>query len=67
LEKLLAKYDMLIAISSSGNSSNIVNAAAKAMNKEVFTITLSGFSERNKLRQTGNVNIWIGVENYGIV
>ncbi|RMG82541.1 MAG: SIS domain-containing protein, partial [Bacteroidetes bacterium] len=59
--------DVLIAISSSGNSANIVNAAnfAKEMNGKV--ITLSGFKPDNLLRKTGDVNFHIPVENYGIV
>ena len=43
LEQIGSEGDLLIAISSSGNSMNIVNAIAEARNKKMNVITLSGF------------------------
>ena len=48
--------DLLIAISSSGNSKNILNAADVAKNSSGKLITLSGFKNENALRLKGNVN-----------
>lgn len=59
--------DMLIAISSSGESKNIVNAAAVAKSKSAKIITLTGFGEKNALSQMGDINIYLPVKNYGIV
>ena len=67
LETLLSTEDMLIALSSSGNSRNILNACRIAEKKETFTITLSGFSENNLLRQIGNINFWLKSGSYGMV
>ncbi|MBL4624861.1 MAG: SIS domain-containing protein [Flavobacteriales bacterium] len=61
------KGDLLIAISSSGNSANILNAVDKANEKGGEVITLSGFKSDNKLRQKGNVNYYLDIENYGVV
>ena len=67
LKNLVRPNDLLIAISSSGKSKNILNAvsAAKASNAKV--VTLSGFSAENPLRKTGDVNIWLDSSDYGFV
>ena len=59
--------DLLIAISSSGESKNILNAVnfANSINKNV--ITLSGFKAENTLSKSGKVNFQLPVSNYGIV
>ena len=58
---------MLIAISSSGNSQNILNAVEKAHAKYGKVLTLSGFKKDNKLRSLGNENFYLNIENYGVV
>ena len=67
LEVMLNEGDMLIAISSSGESDNILNAVKYAQGKNIYTITLSGFSEENKLKKMGNMNFWLNSNDYGIV
>lgn len=57
--------DVLIAISGSGNSPNILNAVTAARNRGLKTITLSGFSGDNKLRLLGDVNMHVPVSTYG--
>lgn len=59
--------DMLIAISSSGQSENILNAVAAAQKKEVSVITLSGFEENNSLSQLGDINFYVPSDSYGFV
>ncbi len=61
------KGDVLIAISSSGQSQNILRAADAARNKGCFVITLSGFKSTNPLRQKGQINFYVPLENYGFV
>jgi D-sedoheptulose 7-phosphate isomerase len=61
------KDSLLIAISSSGKSPNIINAAKAASECEMGLITLSGFKAENELRKLGDVNFYISAENYGIV
>ena len=61
------KGDVLIAISSSGKSANILNgvAAAKAMGCTI--ITLSGFGADNPLRKAGATNFYVPARIYGFV
>lgn len=67
LELLIKENDLLVAISSSGNSMSIVNAVAVAKEKGAEVITLSGFKQDNKIRQMGDYNLHVGIEHYGIV
>ena len=59
--------DMLILISSSGTSNNIVNAASYCNNKNIPLITLSGFKRDNPLSKLGNVNIHVESDNYNFI
>jgi D-sedoheptulose 7-phosphate isomerase len=61
------KGDLLVAISSSGNSANILNASDAALALHGNLITLSGFKPDNKLRSKGHVNFHLPIENYGVV
>lgn len=59
--------DVLIAISSSGKSPNICNAAVKVRELGGIVITLSGFAPNNPLRVLGDLNIWLDSSDYGMV
>lgn len=59
--------DTLVAISSSGNSMNILNATSFAKNEGGTILTLSGFNSENKLKKMGDINFHIPVSNYGVV
>jgi D-sedoheptulose 7-phosphate isomerase len=59
--------DVLIAISSSGRSPNILNAVAAARAGGIFVATLSGFDADNPLRRSGDVNLYIASHEYGFV
>ncbi|MGQ0663108.1 MAG: D-sedoheptulose-7-phosphate isomerase [Pseudomonadota bacterium] len=59
--------DMLIAISSSGRSANILRAVEAARAKDCFVATLSGFSADNPLRRMGDLNFHVGAAEYGFV
>ncbi len=67
LEIMIEQEDILIAISSSGESDNILNAVEYANSKNIYTVTLSGFSEGNQLKTMGDINIWLDSTDYGIV
>lgn len=67
LEFLANKGDLLVAISSSGNSKNIVNAIQTARHKGLCVITFSGFSRENHIIHTGIYNVHVPVSHYGIV
>jgi D-sedoheptulose 7-phosphate isomerase len=59
--------DLLVAISSSGESKNILNAAKKAKEMGGKVITFSGFNKDNSLGKMGDANIIIPTHSYGIV
>lgn len=56
--------DLVILISSSGSSKNIVNAAKFAKKQGNPLITLSGFKENNPLKKIGDVNVWVNSNSY---
>jgi D-sedoheptulose 7-phosphate isomerase len=59
--------DLLIAISSSGKSPNILAGVAAARAHDCGIVTLSGFSEENALRRTGDINFYVRSSAYGFV
>lgn len=59
--------DLLIAISSSGQSENILRAVAVAQEAGARVVTLSGFTPNNTLRRTGDLNFYIPAGSYGTV
>ena len=67
MQFLVREDDLVIAISSSGNSSNIVNAIQVAKEKKAEVITLTGFEPTNKAKQMGDVNVYVPCNKYGIV
>ncbi len=67
MEFLANERDLLVAISSSGNSQNIVNAIQVAQNKGMQVVTLSGFQRENRIIRMGRYNIYVPVSHYGIV
>lgn len=67
MEFLMKPDDLLVAISSSGNSENIVNAVRVAKEKKAFVITLTGFKENNQVKNMGDINVYVPCEKYGMV
>jgi D-sedoheptulose 7-phosphate isomerase len=61
------KGDLLICVSSSGKSMNIINAAKYAKKIGCKIITLTGFSSKNKLKKLGHVNLWLDSKNYNFI
>jgi len=59
--------DLLILISSSGSSANVLNAAKRAKELNMGVITFSGFNSNNPLRQLGDINFWVDSKAYNIV
>ncbi len=71
LQKALEAYadagDLIILISSSGKSPNMVNAAAYAVQSGFKLVTLTGFAEDNPLRGLGQINFWVNSQVYNVV
>lgn len=59
--------DVLFAISSSGESKNILAAAAYARDHRMNVVTLSGFEPDNMLRGIGGANFYVPSKSYGTV
>lgn len=67
MEFLVREGDLVVAISSSGNSMNIINAIATAKKKNATVITFTGFKSDNTAKQMGDINVYVPCEKYGIV
>lgn len=67
IERMGERGDVLIAISSSGKSENILRACDTAAAREVTIVTFSGFDPTNPLRTKGRYNFWINSHSYGFV
>jgi D-sedoheptulose 7-phosphate isomerase len=67
LSIVASQGDMLVAISSSGQSANIRNAAAEMRKLRGMVVTLSGFRLDNPLRSLGDFNFWLDSIDYGMV
>jgi D-sedoheptulose 7-phosphate isomerase len=59
--------DCLVAISSSGQSENILRSVRAARSRESAVLTLSGFRPDNPLRRLGDINFYVASTEYGKV
>ena len=60
--------DVLILISSSGKSQNMINACKAARNKKISKIiTFTGHENNNPLSKLGDINLWIDSKAYNFV
>ena len=60
--------DVIILISSSGKSKNMINACKAARNKKINKIiTLTGHDKDNPLSKLGDINLWINSKAYNFV
>lgn len=64
IESFAEKGDLVILISSSGKSPNMINAAKFSKEMGLKTVTLTGFNPENPLRQMGDINLWAPSEKY---
>lgn len=67
IEQNAAPGDLLIAISSSGKSQNILNGVAAAAAAQNTIVTFSGFEAANPLREAGGLNFYVESPEYGFV
>ncbi len=61
------KKDLIILISSSGTSQNILNAAKYCKSKNMNLITFTGFSSKNPLSKMGKINFHTKSNNYNYI
>lgn len=67
INRICSEHDILITISSSGNSPNVVKAIAAAKEKGCYVITVSGKAPDNQSRQSGDLNFYVPLKTYGMV
>lgn len=72
IEKAIDFYsdesDVLILISSSGKSKNMINACKSARKKKILKIiTFTGHEKDNPLSKLGDINFWIDSKAYNFV
>jgi len=71
LEKALEFYadngDVVILISSSGKSPNMVQAANYARSRQLRLVTFTGFASDNPVKALGQFNFWVNSRAYNVV
>lgn len=65
LSRRARRGDMLVAISSSGRSPNILAAVDVARRLSLTVVTLSAMDAGNPLRRMGAINIYVSAQTYG--
>jgi len=66
LRRRITEGDMLVAISSSGRSPNIIQACKEAVKRGGIVITLSAMKTDNPLRSSGMLNFYVPGRTYGM-
>ena len=64
IDALGQEGDVLVAISSSGNSPNVVKAIETAKSLKMKTIALSGFKSDNKCTQLADISLHVDIQEY---
>ena len=64
-ENLCNKNDLIIIISSSGNSKNIIELVKFAKKRKITTIGFSGF-KGGYLKKNSDISVHVNINNYGI-
>ena len=65
LDNHYAKGDIVILLSCSGSSPNIIDTLNYCKIKKIFTISITGFAKKN-IQKKANTNLDLGIKNYGI-
>lgn len=61
------KGDVLILISSSGKSPNVVKAAQRGKELGLYVAAFTGFAKDNPLSAASDINFWVDSRSYNIV
>ena len=67
LEFYADKKDLVILISSSGKSQNIINAVNKAKKLDLFVVSFTGFEKDNIISKSSNLNFWVNSKAYNVI
>jgi len=66
LRRRMKEGDMLVAISSSGQSVNVLKATEEARKMEGLVVTLSAMRNDNPLASKGDLNFYVPASTYGM-
>ena len=66
LKLYMKKEDVVVAISSSGDSQNIVRAVVQAKKLGGTVITISAMKEDNAIKKLGDLNFYVPAKTYGL-
>ena len=67
LKSYFDKKDLVVLISSSGKSKNIINAAKYCKQKNINLITFTGFDKNNPVKKLGKLNFWVDSKKYNLI
>ena len=67
LEFYADRGDVVIIVSCSGRSKNLLEAAKICKKKKILLYTFTGFSKSNPLKKMGNINLWVNSKAYNII
>ena len=65
LDNYHSKGDIVILLSCSGSSPNIIDTINYCKKKKIFTISFTGFAKKN-IQKKANINLNLGIMNYGV-
>lgn len=66
LSQRMVDEEVLIAISSSGNSPNVVEAVKKTRELSGLAVTVTAMSPENTMRGLGDLNFYLPADSYGM-
>ena len=61
------KNDLVVLISSSGKTKNMINACKAAKRKKIKAISLTGHTENNPLSKATDLSLWINSKAYNFI
>ena len=64
IKKFKDPGDLIVLISSSGNSKNLIVAGNYCKKNKINLVTFTGFGGKNKLSKLGKINFWLNSKNY---
>jgi|TARA_B100001057_G_C22775998_1_gene921587 D-sedoheptulose 7-phosphate isomerase len=67
IKNFFEKNDLVILISASGNSANMIQAAKFCKKNKIQFFSLTGFKKNNKLNKNSNEYIWVDSKSYNQV
>ena len=65
LDNYFSKGDIVILLSCSGSSPNIIDTLSYCKKNKIFTISITGFAKK-VIQKKSNINLDLGIKNYGV-